>query len=155
MTFMLAFMGFLAALSGYVVSLEDRFQRDGLFCPFSLRENLKASPGARKVLTWFGIVLCGLAMVCYVLLPAEAAVSTDALKCLGAGLLLYGFMFHGYAREIEFSKTGQSPNAIPPLNMMSRHENQQIGIRAGVAVGKVLVFLVSLIALKWVVSGGV
>jgi hypothetical protein len=120
-----------------------------------LIENLEASPGARKVLTWFGIAVWGLAVVCYVFLPAQAPVSTlDTLKRLSTGLLLYGFMFLGYAREIEFSKTGQSADAMPPLDAMSRREKQQAGIRAGVAVGKILVFLMSLNALKWVVARG-
>lgn len=156
MTFMLMFMGFLAFVSGYLVSIEDRFQRDGLFCPFSLVANLKVSPGARKALTWFGVALWGLALVCYVLLPLKASVSTgDILKGLSAGLLVYGFMFLGYAREIEFGKTGQSANAIPSLEAMSRYEKRVIATKAGMALGKILVFFTGLGALRWMVSGAV
>jgi hypothetical protein len=154
MTFMLMFMGFLAFLSGYFVSLEDRFQRDGLFCPFSLAENLKASPGARKVLTWFGIALWGLAVVCYIFLPLDVSVlPRDTLKGLSAGLLVYGFMFLGYAREIEFGKTGQSVNAIPSLDAMSRYEKRVIATRASMALGKILFFFMALGAFRWIFSG--
>jgi hypothetical protein len=152
MVFLIAFLGFLAFLSGYTVSLEDRFQRDGLFCPFSLIENLKASPEARKFFTWFGIALWGLAAVCYFFVPPEAPLSErDTLKCLSAVFMLYSFMFIGYAREIEFRKTGQSANTIPSLKTMSRREMQVVSIRAGVAVGKILFLLMSLGALKWIV----
>lgn len=109
MMVMLIFLGFLAFLSGYVVSLEDRFQRDGLFCPFSLAENLKPSPRARKTLTWFGVCLWGVAAVCYVFGTADESVSVhDLLKCLGVTVILYVFMSIGYTREMEWKRPAKA-----------------------------------------------
>lgn len=153
MMVMLIFLGFLAFLSGYVVSLEDRFQRDGLFCPFSLDENLKASPRARKTLTWFGVCLWGVAAVCYVFGTADESVSVhDLLKCLGVTVILYVFMSIGYTREMEWKKTGQSANSIPPFGAMTRHEKKMVSIKAGLAITKLVGVLVTLTALKWIVS---
>lgn len=150
---MLIFLGFLAFLSGYVVSLEDRFQRDGLFCPFSLAENLKASPRARKVLTWFGVCLWGVAAVCYVFNTIDDSVSVhDLFKCVGVAVILYVFMSIGYAREMEWKKTGQSADLVPPLGAMTRHEKQAVSIKAGLAIAKLIGVLMSLCALKWIVS---
>jgi hypothetical protein len=106
------------------------------------------------VLTWFGIALWGLAVVCYIFLPLEISVlPRDFLKGLGAGLLVYGFMFLGYAREIEFGKTGQSVNAIPSFDAMSRYEKGVIATKASMALGKILFFFMALGALRWIVSG--
>lgn len=153
MMVMLIFLGLLALLSGYVVSLEDRFQRDGLFCPFSLAENLKASPRARKTPTWFGVCLWGLAAVWYVFRTEDAPVSVcDVLKCFGVAVILYGFMTIGYAREVEWKKTGHSADSIPPIVAMTRHEKRMVSMKAGLAMAKLLGALMSISALKWVVS---
>ncbi|UZJ58061.1 hypothetical protein OKW98_15720 [Pseudomonas sp. KU26590] len=153
MMVMFIFLGFLAFLSGYVVSLEARFQRDGLFCPFSLAENLKASPRARKTLTWFGVCLWAVAAVYYVFGTVDYSLSVhDLLKCLGVAVILYVFMSIGYAREMEWKKTGESADSIPPFGVMTRHEKQMVSIKAGLAIAKVIGVLMSLSALKWIAS---
>jgi hypothetical protein len=153
MMVMLIFLGFLALLSGYVVSLEDRFQRDGLFCPFSLAENLKASPRARKTLTWFGVWLWGLAAVWYVFRTEDAPVSVcDVLKCFGVAVILYGFMTIGYAREVEWKKSGRSADSIPSFEALTRHEKKIVSTKSGLAIAKLIAVLMSLSALKWIVS---
>lgn len=153
MTVMFALLGFLAFLSGYLVSLEDRFQRDGLFRPFSLADNLKASPRARKTLTWFGVFLWGSGAVFYVFGPEGEPPSVhDGLSCLVGAVIVYGFMSNGYAREIEWKKTGRSANSTPPFNSMSRHELHTIAIKSGWALGKVCAVLLSISAFKWIVS---
>jgi hypothetical protein len=153
MMIMLIFLGFLAFLSGYVVSLEDRFQRDGLFCPFSLAKNLKASPRAQKTLTWFGVCLWGVAAGWYVFSTEDDPVSVhDVLKCLGVAVILYGFMSIGYAREVEWKKTGASADTIPHFGGLTRHEKKTVSAKSGLAIAKIIAVLMSLNALKWIVS---
>ncbi|MBX8536031.1 hypothetical protein K5D33_15135 [Pseudomonas cichorii] len=145
-------MGFLAFLSGYIVSLEDRFQRDGKFCPFSIRTNLQASPKARKGLTWFGLSLWVVAAIAYLLVQQEPISSRDSWKTLGIVFLFWCFMVMGHCRELEFKKTGASPASYHFMNHVSAHEWPAILLKATLDIGKILGFFALMYALKLVIN---
>ncbi|MEE4716481.1 hypothetical protein V2K69_10625 [Pseudomonas alliivorans] len=51
------FIGLMALISGYILSLEDRLQREKKFHLFSLRSNLNASPKAWKLSACLGVMI--------------------------------------------------------------------------------------------------
>jgi len=105
----LVLIGFMAFVSGYVVSLEDRLQRDGKFFPFSVLTNLKASRKARKVLTWLGMLILATAVVCYLFGPQQSVSIKDNYQQLFIMAIVFLFMLMGHAREQEFKKMGNPP----------------------------------------------
>lgn len=153
MIFFLVFMGFLALLSGYVVSLEDRFQRDGLFCPFSLATNLKASPEARKVLTWLGVLIWAFTAVFYLFTQSEPVSMQDGMRLCAVIMIIYTFMLLGYTREREFKDSGKPSNSFSYLQSLTRQQQTVIAVRAGWATSKILIALASLFLLKCIVGG--
>lgn len=152
MIFFLVFMGFLALLSGYIVSLEDRFKRDGLFCPFSLTTNLRASLRARKVMTWLGVLIWAFTAVFYLFTPNEPVSTQDALRLCAVGMIIYTFMLLGYTREREFKDSGISSNSFSYLQSLTRQQQIIIAVRAGWAISKILIALISLFLLKCIVG---
>lgn len=118
---MLAFLillGFMAFVSGYLVSFEDRLQRDNKLHPFSLRSNLNISPKARKVLVWLGVMIWLAAAALYVFGPPLDLSNGDALNVVSVVVGLFAFMLYSYSRETEFEKIGASSASFAFANVM-------------------------------------
>ncbi|MCI8209743.1 hypothetical protein AUC61_09360 [Pseudomonas sp. S25] len=152
MAFVLIFIGFLAFASGYIVSLEERLQRDGKFCPFSVRTNLQASVRARKTLTWLGMLIWAIAGACYLWGPPLEASPDDQLGGLGVIGLIFAFMYWGRAREHEFRKTGASTDSYAYQEAIEPHEWWPIAFRALVDVAKILLFLILMYGIKRLIN---
>lgn len=148
MAFFLTFIGFLALISGYLVSLEDRLQRDNKFHPFSLRSNLNISPKARKVLAWLGVMIWLTAAALYVFGPPLDLSNGDALKVVSVVVGLFAFMLYGYGREIEFEKTGASSASSAFANVMEQGDWLRVLLKASLALGKLIIFFIVLYCLK-------
>ncbi len=149
--FMLIFMiliGFMALVSGYLVSLENRLQRDNKFHPFSLHSNLNISPKARKVLAWLGIMIWIAAAALYVFGPPLDLSNGDALKVAGVVVGLLAFMLYGYGREIEFEKTGKSSASFAFADVMEQSDWLSVLLKASLALGKLMIFFIVLYCLK-------
>ena len=147
MAFFLTFIGFLALISGYLVSLEDRLQRDNKFHPFSLRSNLNISPKARKVLAWLGVMIW-LAAALYVFGPPLDLSNGDALKVVGVVVGVFAFMLYGYGRESEFEKTGKSSASFAFANVLEQGDRLRVVLKASLALGKLMIFFTVLYCLK-------
>jgi len=152
MIFFLIFMGFLALFSGYAVSLEDRFKRDGLFRPFSLTTNLRASPRARKVLTWLGVLIWAFTAVFYLFTQSEPVSTRDGLRLCAVVLIIYTFMLLGYTKEHEFNDSGKSSSSFSYLQSLTRQQQMVIAVRAGWATSKILIAFASLFWSKCIVG---
>ena len=148
MAFFLTFIGFLALISGYLVSLEDRLQHDNKFHPFSLRSNLNISPKARKVLAWLGVMIWLAAAALYVFGPPLDLSNGDALKVVSVVVGLFAFMLYGYGREIEFDKTGASSTPFAFANVMEQSDWLSVLLKASLALGKLMIFFTVLYCLK-------
>ena len=142
------FIGFLVFLSGYVVSLEDRFQRDGKFCPFSVPTNLRASLKARKFLTWLGLLIWLVTMAAYLFGPPEEVSTEDGLMHLAVVVIVFLFMLRGHARELEFKKSGKSADTYDYQNVIDSSEWPFVVYKAVMDVAKILLFLIALYFLK-------
>lgn len=152
MAVVLVFIGFLAFSSGYIVSIEDRLQRDGKFCPFSVRANLKASARARKTLTWLGMLIWVIAGACYLWGPPLEASLDDQISGLGVIGLIFAFMSWGRGREHEFKKTGASTDSYAYQDAIEPHEWWPITFWALVDVAKILLFLFLMYAIKRLIN---
>ncbi len=141
-------VGMLAFSSGYLVSLEDRLQRDQRFYPFDVFNNFKASPKARKKWAYVGLFIFVLAGVSYLLEPEVFYSSGDQIKGVGALMLLWSFMFYGYCRELEFKKRGQSAATLECLDCVENREWYSLAFKAGLATCKVL----SIFALMYLIK---
>ena len=142
------FIGFLAFISGYTVSVEDRLQRDGKFCPFSVATNLKASLTARKFLTWLGMLIWLVTIAVYVSGPAQDVSTEDYLILVAAVAVVFLFMLRGHARELEFRKSGKSADAYDYQHVISSSEWPFIVYKAVMDVAKILLFVIALYFLK-------
>jgi hypothetical protein len=152
MVFVLVFIGFLSFVSGYTVSVEDRLQRDGKFCPFSVRTNLKASPRARKTLTWLGMLIWVAAAACYLFgPPLDLDPDTEAASLPAIGLI-FAFMYMGRAREHELQKTGASTDSFAYNDAVEPHEWWPITFKALIDVAKILLFLTLLCLIKRLIN---
>ena len=136
----LVLIGFMAFVSGYVVSLEDRLQRDGKFFPFSVLTNLKASRKARKVLTWLGMLIWAIAVVCYIFGPQQSFSIKDNYQQLFVVVIVFVFMFMGHARELEFKKNGKSAASYNFLDVIEGREWLFITFKAISDVAKIFFF---------------
>ncbi len=131
-------VGMLAFSSGYLVSLEDRLQRDKRFYPFDVFNNFKTSPKARKKWAYVGMFIFVLAGVSYLLEPEVVYSSGDQVKGWGALMLLWSFMFYGYCRELEFKKRGASPPTLQCLDCVEGGEWYSLAFKGGLATCKIL-----------------
>lgn len=151
MVLLIAFVGLLAFLPGYLSSIENRFQRDGKFCPFALRANLRASPEARKVLTWFGLAIWAVAVAAYLFGPELIVSYRDRVLLLSGAVIVFFFMLMGRCRELAFEKTSAASPMQEQWRDFGRAERRQVVGRAARDVAKVLVFVAMLRALKAIV----
>jgi hypothetical protein len=144
----LVFIGFLAFISGYIVSLEERLQRDGKFCPFSVPANLRASLKARKFLTWLGMLIWLVTIAVYLFGPPEEVSAEDGLMHLAPVVIVFVFMLRGYARELELKKRGKSFDTYDYQHVIDSREWPLIVYKAVMDVAKILLFVIALYFLK-------
>ena len=141
-------IGMLAFCSGYLVSVEDRLQRDHTFHPFDVFNNLRASPRCRKKTAYVGMFIFVLAGVVYFLEPEVNYSSRDKIKALGEVMLLWSFMFYGYCRELEFTKSGSSPASLQCMDCIEGTEWFSLAFKALLATFKILAVFAFLYAIK-------
>ncbi|WP_264381476.1 hypothetical protein [Pseudomonas sp. MM227] len=141
-------IGMLAFCSGYLVSLEDRLQRDRTFHPFDVLNNFRASPRCRKKMAYVGMLIFVLAGVVYLLEPEVIYSSRDKIKALGAVMLLWSFMFYGYCRELEFNKSGSSPASLQCMDCVEGTEWYSLALKGFLATSKVLAVFAFMYAIK-------